>query len=81
MKKNLEIIIDGKSEGRLEVDEIGNEKVKVIRFEISDEIKGKLRMNILSEGTDYLDSYSHYIKTVQHGMEHYLDKKVEIIEY
>jgi|GEM_PF-3914316 len=81
MTKKLEIIIEGQTEGRLEVDEIGKEEIKVVGFELKQEIRERLKMNLLKPGTLYLDTYSNYIKTVQHGMEHYLEKKVEIKEY
>jgi len=81
MTKKLEIIIEGQTEGRLEVDEIGKEEIKVVGFELKQEIRERLKMNLLRPGTLYLDTYSNYIKTVQHGMEYYLEKKVEIKEY
>jgi hypothetical protein len=81
MKKNLEIMIDGKSEGILEVDEIGKDEIKVVKCELPKEIRERLKMNILAEGTIYLDTYSNYLERVQNGIKHYLDKEVEIREY
>jgi len=80
MTKQLEIIIDGKLEGRLEIDETGKEEIKVIQLELPEEIQEQLHMGMFSENVKYMFTYGEYIKTVQHGMEHYLDKKVELVE-
>lgn len=81
MIKKLEIIIEGRVEGILEIDEIGKEEIKVIKFKLEPEDKKKLHMGLFNKDISYLFSYGEYLKTVQRGIEHYLEKKVEIREY
>ena len=81
MTKQLEIIINGKLEGKLEVEEIKKDEIKFIKLELPTEIKSKLHMGMFNEGAKYIFPIKEYIETIQHGMEHYLEKEVKIIEY
>jgi len=81
MKKNLEIKIEGKSKGRLELEETETDEIKVIHVELPQEIREKLSMGIMNEGSICGLNYIQYKEMIQHGMEHYLNKKVELIEF